>query len=554
MNASRSLSAFNPGAINYGLSQLRGDVLGGASAAAVTLPVAMGYGVMSGLGAAAGLYGAVAVGILASLFGGTRGMVYGPNILITITMALVVAEYANSIAEAATTAILAGLIQILFGILGFGRYASYIPFSLTSGFFTAFGLLIIVKQALPVLGGSPAPGGVIETFRALPEGISNVNYSALILAAICLALHLAWRGRLLRISPAPFVVLSAGIVAGILWFDAAPRIGEIPTGLPEINLSAISLNFFVHVVKPAFVMALLGSIATFIVAIRVDAITGSQHKPNREMVGQGLGNILAGFTGGLAGSVGQGTFLNALSGGRTPVAGLTVAGLMVAVIFLLGPVAERIPFAVLAAILIMNGWNIVDRRFIANLHRIPRGYAAVMILTALLVLFIDLTTAIVIGLVIAALLAARRTEGLETSALVSVPLLDRAIIPQEEWMDEDDPFSARTGLVVFPDRTTVASARELSRILRPDIRGHQFVIFDLSKTEYVDDSAAMIIGELISLAIARSDRTIIIASMTPDVSITLRAMGSLARVAEANIAADVEEAKEIVRPLLREQR
>ena len=339
----------------------------------------------------------------------------------------------------------------------------------------------------------------------------------------------------------------------MLWFDSAPRIEGIPRGLPEVNLSAISLDFFVHVLKPAFVMALLASIATFIISIRVDAITGSQHRPNREMVGQGLGNILAGFTGGLAGSVGQGTFLNALSGGRTPVAGLTVAGLMVAVIFLLGPVAERIPLAVLAAILIMNGWNIVDRRFIARIHRIPRGYAAVMLLTALLVLFVDLTTAIVIGLVIAALLAARRTEGLEASALVSVPLLDRAIIPEEEWRDEDDPFAARTGLVVFPDRVTVASARELSRILRPDIRGHQFVIFDLSKTSYVDDSATMIIGELVSLSIARSDRTIIIASMAPDVSNTLHAMGALARVPAANIAATTEEAREIVRLLLRSQ-
>ena len=145
-----------PRQINYGLADLRGDVFGGLTASGIALPVAMGYGVISGLGPAAGLYGTVAVGIFASIFGGVRGMVYGPQILISLTMAVVVAEYATSLAEAATVGILAGLIQIVFGVLGLGRYASYVPFSLTSGFFTAFGILLIVKQTVLGVGASPS--------------------------------------------------------------------------------------------------------------------------------------------------------------------------------------------------------------------------------------------------------------------------------------------------------------------------------------------------------------------------------------------------------------
>ena len=553
MNVKRRLTSVIPRRINYGLSDLRGDFLGGAAAAGVTIPVCTGYGVISGLGAAAGLYGAVAVGIFASLFWGTRGMTYGPNILIAVTMAVVVTEYADSLAQAATIGILAGLIQILFGFLGLGRYASYIPVSLTSGFFTAFGILLITKQILIALGSSPDNGSVIDVMRDLPEAIVNVNWDALILTVICLALSVLWRGWFLRLSPTSFVLLTAGILGGVLWFQDAPVVGYFPSGLPELQLSALSLEFFLRALHPAFVMALLGSVATFITALKVDTITGFQHRPNREMFGQGIGNIAAGFTGGLAGAVGPGTFINTYGGGRTPVSGLTVVALTLAAILFLEPVVERIPLAVLAAVLIANGWSIIDWRFLSRIHRISRSYVLVMLMTCFLVLFVDLISAIVIPLVIAALTGARRLENLETAAVISVPLLDRAVLEDADWDDESDPFQARTGLVVFPEQVTVASARELSRILRPDIRGHQIAIFDMSRTVYVDDSAAVIISELIGIATAQQSKTIIIAGLTQDVADTLHSMGLLDRVPQGNFATDMEEAKQIIRPMLRQQ-
>ena len=541
-----------PRQINYGLADLRGDFFGGLTASGIALPVAMGYGVISGLGPAAGLYGTVAVGIFASIFGGVRGMVYGPQILISLTMAVVVAEYATSLAEAATVGILAGLIQIVFGVLGLGRYASYVPFSLTSGFFTAFGILLIVKQTVLGVGASPSGGGVIDTFRSLPEAIADLNVHAFVLTVICLVIGVLWRGRLLRISPAPFIVLVAGMLIGPLLLKDAPAIGEIPGGLPSLELSAISMEFFLKALQPAFVMALLGSVSTLVAALRLDAITGSQHRPNREMVAQGLGNVAAGSVGGLAGAAGPGTFANAFAGGRSPVAGLIVVAVFLAVILVLAPVAERLPFAVLAAILIVNGWMLIDWRFITHIHRVSRSYALVMLLTCVLVLFVDLVAAIVIGLVVAALTGARRVENLEAQELISVPLLDQSVLGSD-FRDEDDPFQARSGLVVFPNRVTVASAREVSRILRPDIRGHHIVIFNMSRTVYIDDSAAVIIGDLIQIAMAQRSRTFIIAGLTDDVSNTLHSMGLLDRVPKENFAADMEEAIQIVRSMLSSQ-
>ena len=551
MNIRRRLASAFPRRINYGLADLRGDVLGGISAGGVVLPVAMGYGVISGLGPAAGLYGAVAVGLFAALFGGVKGMIAGPSLLVSLTMAVVVAEYATSLAEAVTVGILAGLIQIAFGVLGLGRYVSYIPFSLSSGFFTAFGFLVIIRQSFLALGASSDGGGVIGSIQAWPEAIAEVNFDALALTALCLSLGILWRGRLLGLSPAHFVVLAVGTLAGALWLREAPTLGEIPRGLPTPDLSAISLGFFLGVLQPAFVMALLSSVATLMQALRLDAITGSQHRPNRQIIAQGMGNIAAGFVGGAPGSAGAASLVAAYGGARSAVAGITVVMLLLAVILALAPVAERVPFAVLAGILIKIGWDVIDWRFISRIHRVSRSYAFVMLLTCFLVLFVDLIAAILIGLVVAGLSGARRLENLEVAALISVPLLDRAVLQDADFDDETDPFQASTGLVIFPDRVTVASAREVSRIVRPDIRGQQIVVFDMSRTVYVDDSAAVIIGELIQIAMTQKSRTFIICGLTKDVDNTLNSMGLLDRVPKENFAADMEGAKQIIRPLLR---
>lgn len=550
-NTLRLLRLMNcPRRIDYGWGDLKGDVFGGLTAAGVMLPMAIGLGIISGLGADAGLHGALAVGLFVAMFGGTRGMLGGPNVSVTIIMAAVVADYANSVAEAATIGILAGLIQMGFGLLRLGRHASYIPASLLSGFLTAIGIVIIVKQSVAVLGAAAPEGDIIAVFASWPEAVRAVNFDALALAVICMAVAVLWRGRLVRLAPSFFVALIVGILAGALFFRDAPTVGEVPSGLPSLQLSAISLDFFLRALQPAFIMALLGSIVTFLTSMRLDTITSSQSQPNRELFAQGMGNIAAGLVGGLPGSNAQGSIPNALSGGRSRVSGFVVASVFLATLLFLGPVVERIPFAVLAVILILVGWSLIDWRFIVRIHRIPRSFAITMLITGFLVLFVDLFLAFVIGLVIAVLMGYRRLESLEVSDLVSVPLLDRTMLGEEELDNDVDPFQARSGLVVFPSRVTLASARELSRILRPDIRQQQFSIFDFSRTMYIDDSAAVTISELVGLAMAARNRTIVIAGMRQDVADTLHSMKLLDRVPPGNFAADVEEAKEVIRPLL----
>ena len=394
----------------------------------------------------------------------------------------------------------------------------------------------------------------MDLIKAWPEAVANTDFHALGLTVFCVALGVLWRGRLLRLSPAPFVVLIAGTLVGAQWLQGTATIEKIPSGLPTLQLSAISLGFLLRVLQPAFIMALLGSVSTLMVAMRLDAITGSQHQPNRALMALGIGNIAAGLIGGSPGAQNSSSFLNAYSGGRTPVAGITVSLLLLSITLFLGPIAERIPLAVLAGILIVNGWYLVDWRFITRIHRSPPSYTFVMLLTFLLVVFVDLASGVVIGLVVAGFVGWRRLEDLEVGELVSVPLLDRAVLEDADLDDEADLFQARTGLVLFPSRVTVASARQVSRIVPPDISiSQQIVLFDMSRTVYVDDSAAVIIGELIQIAMAQQLRTFIISGLNGDVARTLDAMGLLDQVPKENIAADMEEAKRIIRPMLRPQ-
>ena len=165
----------------YDLASLRGDVFGGLAAGAVMLPMSMGYGVISGLGPAAGLHGAIAVCLFAALFGATRGLIAGSNLHAAAAMAVVITEYTTTLAEAFTVVILAGIIQIGFGVLRFGRYVSYTPYSLLSGFFTGAGILLIVMQGLPGMGQGAVEGSVIDQIKAWPSGIATVNTDALAL-------------------------------------------------------------------------------------------------------------------------------------------------------------------------------------------------------------------------------------------------------------------------------------------------------------------------------------------------------------------------------------
>ncbi len=533
--------------MSYNLQTLRGDIFGGVTAAVVGLPVALAFGVASGLGPIAGLYGAIAVGFFAAVFGGTKSQISGPTGPMAVAMAVVVATHADNLAQAFTIVIMAGLIQLLLGAIRVGRFIAYTPYSVISGFMSGVGVIIILVQTLPFVGAPVAEGGPVGTVRAWLDVRHDIDYSALAIAAVTLAVGVAWPGRLRKYLPPTLAALLAGTLLSVLWLSDTPLIGEVPTGLPDLQLPDVSFGALAAAVQPALIIALLGSIDSLLTSLVADSMTRTRHNPNRELIGQGIGNMAAGFVGGMPGAGATlGTVVNLRAGGRTPVSGVLRAAILLALVLGLGRFVEAIPHAALAGILMKVGWDIIDWRFITRIHRVQREHLLVMVITMGLTVFLDLVTAVAIGLIAAGMASARQFERLEMDSVVSTPLLDQSFLAGS---DDADTFAARVGLVSLRGSFSVASANKLINTISVDIRDHDVVILDFSDTVYMDDSAALVVEQMIDTAIAEDTKCIVL-GLGGRPAITLQALNVLRRVPADRFVATLDDAQATAKRLL----
>ena len=535
--------------MKYDLDTLRGDLFGGLTSAVVALPVSLAFGVASGLGAAAGLYGAIAVGFFAAVFGGTRSQISGPTAPMAVAMAVIITSHSSNLAEALTVVMMGGLLQVLLGVLRFGRFVAYTPHVVVSGFMSGIGVIVMLIQTLPFLGAPTAIGGPLGALRALPDALANVNVNAFAIALATLIVGVLWPRRWTRFMPGPLMALIVGTLLGVLALRDVPVIGPVPTGLPQLQLALPSAGFLVSAIQPALILALLGSVDSLLTSLVADSLTGTRHNADRELIGQGIGNMVAGLIGGVPGAgATMGTVINIRAGGRTQISGALRALVVLALLLGLGRYVEPIPHAVLAGILMKVGWDIVDWRMLARLHRMRREHLFVMLLTLGLTVFVDLVTAVAIGLIAAGMAHARQLERLELDSVVSVPLLDLAFLSETTRIGSD-PFSARVGLVALRGSFTVASSHKLVGVISADIKDHDVVIFDFSAATYIDDSAAMLIHQLIE--VATQERTeVVVASLSGSVAETLGALGVLQEVPEDRLVETRDQARAVAYRLL----
>lgn len=518
--------------------------------AVTVLPMALAYGVATGLGPVAGMYGAIAVGFCASIFGGTPARIAYSTAAMTVAMMIVLTQHAKSPSEAFTIVMLAGVIQIALGLLRVGRFINYTPYSMIAGFTSGIGLLIIIIQTLPFLGAPPAPGGLLGIIRAWPGAVIGLNLHAAAIGGVCLAICVFWPRRLGRFVPGPLLALVVGTAMGVLWLRDAPAIGRLPEGLPELYLPQLAPDLLLSALQPALTLALISSVNSLVASLLADTLTRTRHKPNRELFGQGIGNVAAGVLGALPGAgAPSGTTVNVRAGGTTPVSGVTCAAVLLALVMGLGWVAEPIPVAALSGILIKVGWDIIDWRLITRIRHVQREYLLVMLLTWAITVFVDLITAIAIGLIVAGFARARAREQRELGRVISVPLLDREFFPDAPTSGEDDPFRARVGLVDLRGEFSFASANELAWVVGADIREHEVVILDFTNTVHVDDSAALIVERLIDAAAAAKTECIVL-NLSGRVDETLRSLNVFRRLPADRIVDDMDAARELAQNLL----
>jgi SulP family sulfate permease len=300
----------------------RGDIFGGITAAVIALPMALAFGVASGAGAASGLYGAVLVGFFAALFGGTPTLISEPTGPMTVVFTAVIAQLIaanpeNGMAMAFTVVILAGVFQIIFGVLRLGRYVTLMPYPVISGFMSGIGVILIIMQLGPFLGQPSPQGGVVGTLTSLPELVSNLSPPELALSALTLLVLFFYPKQLKRFVPSQLVVLILGTLLAMVLFAGTDLrlIGEIPTGLPSLQLPVFQADQLRVMMVDGLVLGMLGCIDALLTAMIADSITRTQSDANKELIGQGLGNIASGLFGGMPGAgATMGTVVNIQSG------------------------------------------------------------------------------------------------------------------------------------------------------------------------------------------------------------------------------------------------
>ncbi len=483
------------------LKNFRGDVLAGITTAVVALPLALAFGIASGAGAIAGLYGAIAVGFFAALFGGTPTQVSGPTGPMTVVMVAVISDFTHNITLAFTVVMMAGIMQILFGMMKLGRYVTYISYPVISGFMSGIGCIIIILQLAPLFGHPVSQEGVFPALERLPNVLSAPSIDALSVGLLTLFIAIFVPQRLRKWMPPYLVALLVGTLLAFFVFPQIPTIDNIKSGLPELYLPVIELTEVPKMLQAALLLAVLGTIDSLLTSVIADRLTHTQHDSDQELIGQGIGNIVSGLVGGIAGAgATMRTFVNIRSGGRTPLSGATHALVLLALVLGLGTLAESIPLAVLAGILLHVGWGIIDWDYLRRLRKARRAGMSVMLTVLLLTVLVDLMTAVAIGIVMASLISASR---LSEHQIANISLISSGS-NEEKLSDEEKTILRQTegklAILHLDGAFNFSSANSI--INRLSALGDKFdvVIIDFSSVTIIDTSIGMAIDRILRRA------------------------------------------------------
>jgi SulP family sulfate permease len=474
-------------------ARLRGDLFGGVTAGIVALPLALAFGVASGAGAAAGLYGAMVLGFFAAVFGGTPTQISGPTGPMTVVTAAALVAFQGDLSSVMMAVALSGVLQMVLGVIRVGRFVRFIPYPVISGFMSGIGVIIILLQIHPLLGAHSV-SSPLQSVLTLGPALAQTSLSSLFLGALAMAIVFLTPARISRVLPSPLIALIAGtLVSVILGLDVA-TIGSIPQGLPELHLPAFNPGRLREILGYALALAVLGTMDTLLTSLVADSMTKERHNPNRELLGQGLGNMLCGLVGGIPGAgATMRTVVNIKAGGTTRLAGAVHAVLLLAVLLGLGPLASRIPMPVLAGILVKVGVDILDYRMLGILRRAPRQDLAVMVTVFAITVFVDLIVAVAAGVTLASLLLTYRITR-QSSIDIQGEEEFNGRLSEERGLQAVTDFAVRVVTVSGPFFFgTSASMQDAVAKLA----GTRVLVINCLKVPFMDLSAIFALGEMV---------------------------------------------------------
>jgi sulfate permease, SulP family len=524
-------------------SQVRPNVIAGLIVGIVALPLAMAFAIASGARPEQGLYTAIVAATLTALFGGTRLQISGPTGAFIAVLSIITAQYGIAGLQMAT--LMAGFILVVFGATRLGSVIKYIPRPVIAGFTAGIGVIIFVGQWKDFFGLTPVSSGLRfhEKLWSLLVAFPTLNPATTALGLLALVI-LTLGPRYLKRVPAPLVALV--VITLLQWlcrFKGVATIGSafggMPRTLPMPSFPAVTMTQAVSLVGPAFTIALLGAIESLLSAVVADGMAGTTHDPNQELIGQGVSNIVAPLLGGFAatGAIAR-TATNIRSGATGPLAALVHSGFLILVLLILAPLAAAIPLCCLSAILFVVSWNMSELPHALRLVRkAPKPDAAILIVTFLLTVFVDLVVAVNVGVIVAALLFMRRSAE-------AVQIEEQSPEPASET---GATSTAGEGVVIYSIQGPFffGAAEKLERTLARTQQRTHTLILRMGHVPFVDATGIFAIEEIIS-DFRRHGALVLLAELRPNVRYKLERAGVLEHLGVENLVDSLEQAHAVV--------
>jgi len=532
----------------YTFKQFQGDLTGGLTVGIVALPLAIALAIASGVKPEQGLYTAIVAGFVIAILGGSRTQISGPTGAFVVIVYGIVQKYGYDGLVVAT--LIAGVMLVLMGLARMGALLKFVPYPVIVGFTSGIAVIIFSSQINDLLGLNieKVPADFVEKWVEYIRYFSNIDPYTLAVGAASLLIIIVWPKVTHRVPGQLIAILAVTFAVQYFQVPVATietRFGGMPTGLPSPQMPTVTWAVFQELFTPALTIAILAALESLLSSVVADGMTGTRHRSNMELVGQGAGNIASAIFGGIpaTGAIAR-TATNIKSGGQTPVSAIIHAVFLLLVLLLIGKWAAMIPMATLAAVLIVVAYNMSEWREFKHLLKSPRGDIAVLLATFFLTVFIELTVAIQVGILLAAFLFLQK---MSKEAHVDVIT---------DTLQEDEEFRSRDmSKIDIPKRVEVfevygslffGAVSQFKESIRIVTNKPKVIILRMRHVPTIDASGVHILEELVNEAHS-SGCIIVFSAVSRSVYRVMRKSGFVDMVDRRNFATDIFGALEIAR-------
>lgn len=524
----------------YSRAQLVKDLTAGVIVAIIALPLSIALALASGVTPEQGLYTAIVAGFVISFLGGSRVQIAGPTAAFATIVAGVVAE--NGVSGLVLATIIAGILLILMGVLGLGSLIKFIPYTITTGFTTGIAITLVIGQLKDFFGLTfvNSPIETVEKVEEVARQIHTFNFEAFIIGLISLAVLIIFPRFIKKIPPSIFaIVISAALVKIFnMNVNTIGSLYTISSALPVPSLPEFSVDTVKAIIPDAFTIAVLAAVESLLSCVVADGMTGSRHNSNTELIAQGAGNIASALFGGIpaTGAIAR-TAANIKNGGRTPVAGMVHAVVLLLVLVVLMPYAALIPMPTIAAILFVVAYNMSEwREFVAIVKRAPKSDTLVLLVTFVLTVVFDLVVAIIVGIILATVLFMKRMS--DVTDAYGWKEIDESTDSEHirfKSVPENTMVFEITGPIFF------GVSNKIADVIRHGKK--QILILRMRSVPAIDATGLHSFEALIKVC-KKDGKTLILSHVNEQPMNTLKKSGLLGEIGEENICANIDEALE----------